>query len=98
MKMYRDVDYFLFFQDFPRVGVPGFIGQNADGTCSIFINTLYCPRKQKETLRHELRHLALDHFWREDRPLRDLEAEADDLYGSDVSIAPDFSWVEARVG
>ena len=98
MKMYRDVDYFLFFQDFPRVGVPGFIGQNADGTCSIFINTLYCPRKQKETLRHELRHLALDHLWRGDRPLRDLEAEAGDLYARDVAIAPDFSWVEARVG
>ncbi len=98
MKMYRDVDYFLFFQDFPRIGVPGFIGLNQDGTCSIFINTLYCPRKQKETLRHELRHLALDHLWRDDRPLRDREAEAGDLYGSDVSIAPDFSWVEARVG
>ena len=93
--MYRDLDYFLVFEDFPRIGVPGFIGQNADGTCSIFINTLYCPRKQKETLRHELRHLALDHLWENDRTLREREAEAGDLYDQDVRFAPDFSWVEA---
>ena len=94
MKYYRDVDYFLFFEDFPRMGVPGVIGANLDGTCTIYINTLYCQRKQEETLRHELRHMALWHLWRDDMELRDKELQADDIYAADVIFAPDFAWVE----
>ena len=95
MKLYRDVDYYLCFEEFPRMGVPGAIAANGDGTCTIYINTLYCRRRQRETLRHELRHLALQHLWREDLSLRAREAAAGELEGGDVKMAPDFSWVEA---
>ena len=98
MKYYQDVDYFLFFEEFPRMGVPGIIGANRDGTCSIYINTLYCEKKQRETLIHELRHMALWHLWRDDMELRNKEAEADTLQDDRVVIAPDYSWVETLVG
>ena len=98
MKFYQDVDYFLFFEDFPRMGIPGVIGANQDGTCSIYINTLYCEARQRETLRHELRHMALWHLWRDDLCLAYKEAEAEAFLDGRVVIAPDFSWVEARVG
>ena len=95
MRLFRDVDYFLYFEDFPRIGVPGAIWENEDCTCSISINTLYCPRKQEEALRHELRHLVLCHLWRDDLSLPSKEAEADKIDDKDVVFAPDFSWVEA---
>lgn len=98
MRYYRDVDYFLCFEDFPRMGVPGAIGPNLDGTCCIYINTLYCEKKQRETLHHELRHMALWHLWRDDMELRDKETEADALQDGRVIIAPDYSWVETTVG
>lgn len=98
MRLYRDIDYFLFFEDFPRMGIPGAIGANCDGTCSIYINTLYCQRKQVEALRHELRHMALWHLWRDDMELRDKEFEADKLGDCSVRFASDYSWVEARAG
>lgn len=94
MKYYRDVDYFLFFEDFPRMGVPGAIGPNLDGTCSIYINTLYCEKTQCETLRHELRHMALWHLWRDDMELREKELQASDIRAGDVTFAPDYGWVE----
>ncbi|MCI5499227.1 MAG: hypothetical protein MR419_06860 [Clostridiales bacterium] len=94
MRLYQGVDFFLFFEDFPCMGVPGFIGANADGTSSIYINTLYCEKKQNETLRHELRHLALGHLWRDDMELPDKEWEAEQFWAPDVRIADDFSYVE----
>lgn len=94
MRLYRGVDFFLFFEDFPCMGVPGFIGANSDGTSSIYINTLYCEKKQNETIRHELRHLALGHLWRDDMELMDKEREADRRWATDVRIADDFSCVE----
>ena len=37
MKYYQGVDYFLFFMDFPHMGVPGVIASNSDGTANIYI-------------------------------------------------------------
>lgn len=54
MKYYRDVDYFLYFEEFPHMGVPGTIVANIDGTVNIYINTLYCVEKREEAIRHEL--------------------------------------------
>ncbi len=94
MRYYKDVDYFLFFEDFPRMGVPGAIWANEDGTCTICINTLYCEKTQCDTLRHELRHMALWHLWRDDMELREKELQADDIHDDTVTFAPDFAWVE----
>ena len=94
MRYYKDVDYFLFFEDFPRMGVPGAIWANEDGTCTICINTLYCEKAQSNTLRHELRHMALWPLWRDDMELREKELQADDIHDDTVTFAPDFAWVE----
>lgn len=100
MKLYRDVDYFIYFEDFPCMGTRGFVGSNVDGTSSIYINTLYCEPKQRECLRHELRHVALDHLWRDDMEEKTKESEADGITSHSFQFASDFSWVEvtAQVG
>lgn len=94
MRLYRDADYYLFFEDFPCMGVRGFVGSNPDGTSTAFINTMYGPNRQQETVRHELRHIALDHLWRDDMELADKEREADGDCECTITFADDFSWVE----
>ena len=94
MKLYRDIDYYLFFQDFPCMGAHGFVGSNQDGTVSIYINTLYCERMQRKTIRHELRHVALNHLWRDDMEEQDKENEANDGLCEKIQIANDYAWVE----
>jgi len=94
LKLYRDVDYFIYFEDFPCMGTRGFVGSNVDGTSSIYINTLYCEPKQQECLRHELRHVALNHLWRDDMEVEDKEREADGTSSHSFQFAKDYSWVE----
>ena len=48
---------------------------NDDGTFSVYINALYDDETQRETLEHELEHLARDHFYA-DAPVARQEAEA----------------------
>lgn len=93
MKYHRDIDYFLYFMDFPHMGVPGIIAANTDGTVNIYINTLYTPERQDLALRHELRHLAKQHFWCDTKTIEEIELEADT---EDLSVifGEDFSSVE----
>ena len=76
LKYYRGVDYFLFFEDFPHMGVPGVIAANSDGTANIYINTLYSPDCQRRAIRHELRHLARNHFYCDWMTLEEKELRA----------------------
>ena len=48
---------------------------NDDGTFSVYINDLYGDEARREALRHELEHLARDHFYAPD-PVALQEAEA----------------------
>ena len=90
----RDIDYFLFFEDFPHMGVPGVAALNSDGTVNIFINTLYCQEVQERTIKHELRHMVYEHFFCDWLTIEEKEAEADRI-GDDACIyADDFSSVE----
>lgn len=98
MKLYKDIDYYIYREDFPAMGVHGFVGSNQDGTASIYINALYCERIQKAALRHELRHVALSHLWRDDIDLAEKELVAGQVSQDDVKIAKDFSWVELKTG
>ena len=93
MKYYRDIDYFIFYCDFPHMGVPGVIAANSDGTVNIYINTLYSPDHQDRALRHELRHLVLNHFWTDTKTIREKEREAD-TEDEDIIFADDYSFVE----
>lgn len=94
MKYYQDVDYFLFFMDFPHMGVPGVIASNSDGTANIYINTLYCEEVQRRAIKHELRHLVKNHFYVDTMSIEEKELEADDIEDPSCIFADDFSSVE----
>ena len=94
MKYYRDVDYFIIFTDFPRIGVPGAIAANSDGTANIYINTLYCEEKQRRAIKHELRHLVKNHFYIDWMTVEEKELDADMLDDPRCIFADDFSCVE----
>lgn len=94
MKYYLGVDYFIYFEDFPHMGVPGVIAANSDGTANIYINTLYNEDCQRRAIRHELRHLARCHFYCDWLTLAEKELEADDGDDPTVLFGEDFSSVE----
>lgn len=94
MKYYKDIDYFLFFIDFPHMGVPGSAVGNSDATVNIYINTLYNPEIWKRTVKHELRHLVKNHFHCDWMTIGEKELEADDIDNPDCVFADDFSYVE----
>lgn len=94
MKYYRDVDYYLYFLDFPSMGIPGAIFANTNGTANIYINTLYCEKVQRKTIKHELRHLVKNHFYIDTLSIEEKELDADDVDDPSCSFADDFSWIE----
>ena len=94
MKYYLGVDYFLFYEDFPHMGVPGVIAANSDGTANIYINTLYNPQVQRRATKHELRHLVKNHFSCDWFSITEKELEADDVDDPACVFADDFSSVE----
>jgi len=49
---------------------------NGDGTFNIYINTLFCPEKQRESLKHEIDHLTEEHFFRDDLSISQIERSA----------------------
>lgn len=55
--------------------IRGVTVSNDDGTFSVYINDLYGDEARREALRHELEHLARDHFYAQD-PVALQEAEA----------------------
>ena len=92
MRFYRDIDYFLYFIDFPHMGVYGAAVSNTDGTVNIYINTLYNTDIQERTIRHELRHMAKGHLWDDTKPITQKELEADEPDG--CIFGENFSHVE----
>ncbi len=70
-------EYFVRILDFPPT-VEGVTIPNDDGTFDIYLSSHLSPQKQKACLEHELRHIFRDHFY-SDRPVEDLEREADGL-------------------
>ena len=71
-------DYFVRLVDLPP-GVKGLVTPNTDGTYSVYLNARYDEVTQRQTLEHELRHIAQDHFARDGEELHTLEAEAEGL-------------------
>lgn len=93
MKFYQGVDYFLFFEDFPHMGVPGVIAANSDGTANIYINTLYSLDVQRRALKHELRHLVKGHCFCDSITIREKELDAEDIEDPSCVFSSDFSSV-----
>ena len=58
----RIPDHYVRVVELPAA-VRGVTVPNDDGTFSVYINALYDDESQRETLEHELEHLARDHFY-----------------------------------
>lgn len=69
--------YYVRFLDFPSK-VLGVTVPNDDGTFDIYISRHLSDERRQECLRHELRHIMMDHFY-SSRQVRDLELEANAL-------------------
>ena len=95
MKFYRDIDYYLYFEQFqwPMEKAAGYIEPMPDGTVCIHVNTLKSDARQLQTVKHELRHLAFNHPWNDIDSVDQIEAEANDEE-SGVAFGPAFAWVE----
>lgn len=91
MRYYRDVDYFLYFREMPFDWI-GYIKILPDGTACIHINSKASEIRQRRAIKHELRHLAFNHMWAEDKPIEEIEDEADN--GKGVRFGPNYAWVE----
>lgn len=56
------------------------------------INTGVSEKRQRAAIKHELRHLAFNHMWAEEKPIEEIEDEADN--GKGVKFGPNYAWVE----
>lgn len=56
------IDVFIRFVPLP-IEVEGIVMPNEDFTFDVYINANLCPRKQKETVEHELKHIKKGHHW-----------------------------------
>ena len=92
----RIPDYYVRFVDFPPT-VLGATLPNDDGTFSVYINARLGDDARRETLRHELEHMARDHFYR-DAPVAAQEAEARGETVSAVPPAPERGTVRCYRG
>lgn len=79
MSYVEGVDYWVRLVEFPSMASPAVTVSNGDGTFTIYINTRFSPERRAEGLRHELRHLENEHFYRDQYGVCELEAEANGL-------------------
>ena len=70
----RIPDHFVRVIELPP-SVRGVTVPNDDGTFSVYINAICGDEVQRQTLEHELEHLARDHFY-QTAPIAAQEAEA----------------------
>ena len=79
MNYYEGIDYWVRYVDFPNMASESVVASHGDGTFTIYINTLFPPDRQAERLEHELRHLADEHFYRDDLSIAQVEHQADGI-------------------
>ena len=79
MSYVEGVDYWVRPVEFPSMASSAVTVSNGDGTFTIYINTRFCPERQAEGLRHELRHLEDEHFYRDEYGICEIEAAANGL-------------------
>lgn len=67
-------DYYVRLVELP-IRVEGVTLPNSDGSFSVYINSLLPDERREEVLRHELRHIASEHFYTE-MPVEFMERQA----------------------
>ena len=89
MSYVEGVDYWVRLVEFPSMASPAVTVSNGDGTFTIYINTRFGPEKRAEGLRHELRHIEGEHFYRDESGVCELEAAANGLLTLSEPQAPE---------
>ena len=79
MSYVEGVDYWVRLVEFPSMESSSVTVSNGDGTFNIYINTRFSPERRAEGLRHELRHLEEEHFYRDEYGICEIEAAANGL-------------------
>lgn len=79
MSYVEGVDYWVRLVEFPSMASSAVTVSNGDGTFTIYINTRFSPERRAEGLRHELRHLEEEHFYRDEYGICEIEAAANGL-------------------
>lgn len=77
MKYIEGIDYWVRYVQFPNMASESVVASHGDGTFTIYINTLFSPERQEDRLRHEIQHLADEHFYRDDLSIVQIEHQAD---------------------
>ena len=76
MKYIEGIDYWVRYREFPCTTIFAWAVSLGDGTFDIWLNTRVSEKKQLEGLRHDLKHLEDNHFFRDDLTLAQKEAIA----------------------
>ncbi len=79
MSYVEGVDYWVRLVEFLSMASSAVTVSNGDGTFTIYINTRFSPERRAEGLRHELRHLEEEHFYRDEYGICEIEAAANGL-------------------
>lgn len=78
MKLIENADYFVRVENVPfPATIGGLVTPNDDGTHTIIINARRSIEAQRESFRHELRHIARDDF-HNDLSIEEVEADNDE--------------------
>ena len=76
MKYIEGIDYWVRYREFPCTTIFAWAVSLGDGTFDVWLNTRVSEEKQMEGLRHDLKHLEDNHFYRDDLTLEQKEAIA----------------------
>lgn len=76
MKYIEGIDYWVRRRDFPCTTIFAWAVSLGDGTFDIWLNTRVSEEKQLAGLKHDLKHLEDNHFYRDDLTLAQKEAIA----------------------
>lgn len=76
MTYLEGIDYFIRYRDFPCTTIYAWAVSLGDGTFDIWLNTRVSEEKQQAGLRHDLKHLTDNHFFRDDLTIAEKEAIA----------------------
>lgn len=79
MRYIEGIDYWVRYVQFPNMASESVVVSHGDGTFTIYINSLFSRERQKDRLEHELKHLADEHFYRDDLSIQQIEHQADGI-------------------
>ena len=89
MTYLEGVDYFIRYRAFPCTTIYAWAVSLGDGTFDIWLNTRVSVDKQQAGLRHDLKHLIDNHFYRDDLSIAEKESIAWGIMEDKEETEPD---------